>query len=122
MDRITFYVPEVQPDGSPTPAVLLAAYEDELLDLVETARLMSGGLGEPGLTILVNVMGVWRSPAGKTCREPMRLYCLDVLDAQPLMGEVQRVAEQMCRDLNQQVVYVTVSPIEAAAVAELAPA
>jgi hypothetical protein len=122
VDRITFYVAEVQPDGSPTPAVLLAAYENELLDLAETARLMSGGLGEPGLTIFVNVMGVWRSPAGKTCREPMRLYCLDVFDAEPLMAEVRRVAGRMRSDLNQEVVYVTLSPVEATAVAELAHA
>lgn len=118
MNRITVYVPESLPDGTPTPPELLLSYENELLDGALTARLESGGLSTEGLTIFPTVIGVWRSPSGRTYREPMRLLCLDVVDAEALISDVRRVAERIRIELAQEVVYVTISPVDGLAIAE----
>lgn len=116
VERITFHVPEVLPDGSSVPAELLASYEEELFDIASRAWLASGGMNEEGFTILTGAVGAWRSPSGKTYREPVRLYCLDVTQVEAVLDDVRRAAERMRVGLKQEAIYLTITPVEASTI------
>jgi hypothetical protein len=111
MDRITLHLPEVLNDGSAIPEDVFAAYEEDLLDIAEVAVLVAG-VGEPGFQILRNVTGVWRSPTGRLCREPIRLYWLDLVDVEVVRERVAKLIDAIKVRLAQELVYATVTPIE----------
>jgi hypothetical protein len=117
MERITLHTPEALNDGSPVPPDLFFAYEDELYDIALEAKLASGS-GDEGFTISPGVIGAWRSPSGERYREPLRLYCLDVVEAEPVLTLVFRLADRIRRELSQHTVYVTVAPIDVTTVTE----
>lgn len=97
MQRITLHVPEARNDGSAVAPDQLAAYEDALLEI-------AGGF------TLTHSIGAWRSLSGSTCREPQRLYSVDVAEA-VAASKVLAVAQRIAFDLEQQVLYVTSSSI-----------
>jgi hypothetical protein len=111
MQRLTVHIPEVLRDGSQVPPQLHASYEDELLEIVLDAMLESG-VGEPGLTIVGNVVGAWLAPDGMRYRESMRLLMVDVANSQELMDGVLRLADRIRDELDQHAVYVTATPVE----------
>jgi hypothetical protein len=121
MERIAIHIPEVRPDGSPVPAAALASFEERLYDIASEAKRTSACLTEEGFTILTG-MGAWRSPSGHTFREPVRLYCLDVAEARSVLASVFGVADGIRVALEQESIYVTISPIEAMVVTELVAA
>jgi len=112
MERITIHVPELLPDGSRVPANVLAAFEQQLCELASDARLMSAGANEEGFTILTGATGAWRSNEGMY-REPLRLYFVDVADAESGLEVARTIADSLRVALDQQAVYLTVSPIDA---------
>lgn len=116
MERITLHVPEALNDGSPVPPEVFEAYEDELYDIALDAKISAGGLGEEGFTILVGAIGAWRSPSGTKYKEPLRLYCLDVADARPVLDALRHLAHRITTELGQEVVYLTISPNDGIAV------
>jgi hypothetical protein len=112
MERITIHVPELLPDGSPVPPHLIARFEERLLDVTLEAKLASNGVNEEGFTIVTGVVGAWRSTTGRTYREPLCLYYLDVADARFVHDRVLEIADGIRAALKQEAVYVTVAPIE----------
>ncbi len=94
------------------PPQVHASYEDELLEIAVEATLEKG-IGEPGLTIVGNVVGAWQSPDGTRHREYMRLLIVDVTDSQRSLQRVMRLADRIRDELDQYAVYVTATPIEA---------
>lgn len=120
MERITLHVPETLGDGSPVPPEQLEVYEDELHEIALAAKI-SAGFGNEGFAI-VYVTGAWRSPLGKTYREPIIRYEIDVADAQTVVDRVLQLGHRIRADLTQESVYVTVSPIDAVTVTEYVPA
>jgi hypothetical protein len=105
MDRVTLYVPETLNDGSVTPMRRLASYEDELIEIAH------------GFT-LTHAIGVWRSPEQTKYREPLRLYSIDVPDAQTVLERLLELAGRIRVELAQEALYVTVSPVDAMSVTE----
>ena len=105
MDRVTLQVPETLNDGSVTPVGQFASYEDELIEI-------AGGF------TLGHAIGAWRSPSKESYREPLRLYAIDVPDAQTILETVLRLANRIRIELAQEAVYVTVAPVEAMSVTE----
>jgi hypothetical protein len=112
MQRLTLHIPEVLRDGTPVPPQLHASYEDELLDIALDATLESG-VGEPGLTIVGNVVGAWQAPDGTRHRESMRLLIVDVANSQGLVEHVLRLVDRIRDELDQYSVYVTATAVEA---------
>ena len=49
-------------------------------------------------------------------REPVIHYEMDVAEADVALGSVQRLAECVLRELDQEAVYVTVAPVDALSV------
>lgn len=98
-ERLTLHVPEILNDGSSVGYELLEAYERELLKL-------AGGF------TLRNAIGAWRSHEGVLYREPVRLYSIDVPTASNARRAVAALALRIGHELGQQVVYLTVVPIE----------
>lgn len=105
MERVTLHVPETLNDGSPVPLEQLAVYEAELFEIAK------------GYT-LTHAIGAWRSPSGERYREPLRLYAIDVVDAQTVLDRVLRLAHLIRVELTQEAIYVTVAPIDALGVTE----
>jgi hypothetical protein len=105
------HVPETLPDGLPVPHELLDTYEDQLLDIAAIAKAAADGVGEEGFT-LVAATGVWRSCSRKTHRESILRYELDVADAWAIRRPVEQLAQRIAEDLAQEMVYVTVSPLD----------
>lgn len=106
MQRITLQIPETLNDGTQVAAESFASYEVELHDI-------AGGF------TLTHAIGSWRAPSGAIYRDALRLYAIDVADAQTVLERVLHLADRIRRDLDQEAVYVTVSPIEATLVTEL---
>jgi hypothetical protein len=98
-ERLTLYVPEILNDGSPVAYELLEVYERELLEL-------AGGF------TLTNGIGVWRSRDDVVYREPVRLYSIDAPTASNVRKAVTALALRIGHELGQEVVYLTVVPVE----------
>jgi hypothetical protein len=109
--RITLHVPEELPDGSPVEVARFEAYERALFELARRARGMTDA-GEEGFTLIRGAVGTWRSPDGVTFREPMRLYCLDVADADEVLDDLRSLSERIQAELNQEAIYLTIAPID----------
>jgi hypothetical protein len=106
MDRITLYIPETLNDGSSVGQELFDCYEAALLDLTTDAAETGG----QGFT-LTHAIGGWRSPSGVLFRETMRLYAVDVEDASSIIDAVHALAHTISRELGQEAVYITLTPI-----------
>jgi hypothetical protein len=106
MDRITLHIPETVNDGLPLSKDSFARYEAALLDLTADD---AGSRGQ-GFT-LTHAIGVWRSPSGAQFRERLRLYAVDVADASSVLGAVRALASSIGRELDQEAVYLAVTPI-----------
>lgn len=98
MTRYTLHIPELLNDGSPVRPDQLAAIESQLLDTV-------GGFTQ---TI---ARGAWRGD-GQTYIEPMRLYLLDTDDSPRTSRTLQRIAQEIAHELDQEAVYLTRQTIE----------
>lgn len=110
-DRITLHLPEELPDGTAVDSGIFAEYEQALLGICAGANDIGSDEGEIGFTVIGKTSGAWRSPGGQLVREPMRLYLLDVPEADLVLDEIRQLAERTQAQLEQQAIYVTVAPI-----------
>lgn len=96
--RITFHVPETFNDGSAVSSVFFSLLEYEILSVA------SGFTFWPAI-------GVWTGDA-KTYRDPVRLYAVDIPAASSAIDDMARLGEWIKVELDQESVYITVTPIE----------
>lgn len=103
MTRLTLHVPESFNDGTPIGPEVFETVEHDLLNI--------GG----GFT-LTHGIGAWRGDDGRTYREHVRMYAVDVPDRDAAWPRLAALAERLTVALDQEAVYFTESEIAPALV------